>query len=176
MARGKAVLAMTGRHPAAWEFIGPTLIPKGQTISSTHRVDVAGRVACIAIDPDDPQHLLLGAAAGGIWESPDDGATWHPRTDHLPSLAIGAIAFDPSDPRKVFAGSGEGNFYANLGAGDDYLSLTDLYVAKTTSILGGDGYDSLWKYGAFPTSMLTQTGWELLNGRLNITTVGSAKV
>jgi hypothetical protein len=68
------------------------------------------------------------------------------------------------------------NFFANLGAGDDYLSLTDLYVTKDTSILGGDGYDSLWKYGTFPTSLLMQTGWELLNGRLNITTMGGAKV
>ncbi len=128
VARAKAVLAMTeGRRVAgaarrrasepSWRFIGPTLIPQGQTISSTHRVDVIGRVSCIAVDPRNSRHLLLGAACGGIWQSLDDGKTWHPRTDHLPSLAIGAIAFDPADPRKVFAGSGEGNFYANLGAG-----------------------------------------------------------
>jgi photosystem II stability/assembly factor-like uncharacterized protein len=78
---------------------------------------VIGRVGSIAVDPGNPKHLLLGAAGGGIWESKDTGATWQPRSDQLPSLAIGAIAFDPANPQKVYAGSGEGNFYSNLGAG-----------------------------------------------------------
>ena len=104
--------------PAAsvWQSIGPSLIPKGQTYG-TNRIDVIGRVASIAVDPGNPKHLLLGAAGGGIWESVDTGATWMPRTDQMPSLAIGAITFDPTAPKRVYAGSGEGNFYFNLGAG-----------------------------------------------------------
>jgi hypothetical protein len=78
---------------------------------------VIGRVSSIAVDPNNAAHLLLGAAGGGIWESTNTGTTWAPRTDQLPSLAIGAIAFDPTAPSKVYAGSGEGNFYFNLGAG-----------------------------------------------------------
>ena len=99
-----------------WQAIGPSVIPNGQTYG-TNRVDVIGRVSSIAVDPQQPKHLLLGAAGGGIWESADTGATWQPRTDQMPSLAIGAIAFDPKTPKKVYAGSGEGNFYYNLGAG-----------------------------------------------------------
>ena len=99
-----------------WQFLGPTNIPNGQTYG-TNRVDVIGRVACIAVDPGNAAHILLGAADGGIWESFTTGTTWAPRSDFLPSLAIGAIAFDPSAPSRVYAGSGEGNFYANLGAG-----------------------------------------------------------
>ena len=102
--------------PPPWQAIGPSLIPNGQTYGSND-VDVIGRVAAIAVDPNDPKHLLLGAAGGGIWESRDTGATWTPRSDQMPSLAIGAIAFDPTNPKRVYAGSGEGNFYANLGAG-----------------------------------------------------------
>jgi hypothetical protein len=102
--------------PPPWQAIGPSLIPNGQTYGSND-VDVIGRVSSIAVDPNDPKHLLLGAAGGGIWESRDTGATWTPRTDQMPSLAIGAIAFDPTNVKRVYAGSGEGNFYANLGAG-----------------------------------------------------------
>jgi hypothetical protein len=101
---------------AGWQFIGPSVIPNGQTYG-TNRVEVSGRVSSIAVDPNNPKHILLGAAGGGIWESPDSGATWSPRSDFLPSLAIGAITFDRSNPAKVYAGSGEGNFYAQLGAG-----------------------------------------------------------
>ncbi len=115
-ARRRAMAATPAGPPPVWQAIGPSRIPNGQTYGS-NRVDVIGRVSSIAVDPNDPKHLLLGAAGGGIWESRDTGATWTARTDRMPSLAIGAIAFDPTNPKKVYAGSGEGNFYANLGAG-----------------------------------------------------------
>src|SRR5947208_13802050 len=117
--RRRRVRARAARGPAAapvWQAIGPSLIPNGQTYGS-NRVDVIGRVSSIAVDPQQPKHLLLGAAGGGIWESADTGTTWQARTDFMPSLAIGAVTFDPNAPKRVYAGSGEGNFYANLGAG-----------------------------------------------------------
>jgi hypothetical protein len=112
-ARGAAALSSASTN---WQALGPSNIPNGQTYG-TNRVDVIGRVSCIAVDPNNSAHLLLGSAGGGIWESATTGTTWAPRTDFLPSLAIGAIAFDPTVPSRVYAGSGEGNFYANLGAG-----------------------------------------------------------
>ena len=127
---------------AVWRSIGPSLVPNGQTYGSND-VDVIGRVAAIAVDPNDPKHLLLGAAAGGIWESADTGATWNPRADQMPSLAIGAIAFDPTNPKKVYAGSGEGNFYYNLGAGV-YKSAdggTTWTVAASAPFVGVGFYD-----------------------------------
>ena len=114
--RAAAIAAPPAPVASAWTFLGPTRIPKGQTYGS-NRVDVIGRVASIAIDPGTPAHVLCGAAGGGIWESFNRGSTWAPRTDQMPSLAIGAIAFDPREPKNVYAGSGEGNFYFNLGAG-----------------------------------------------------------
>lgn len=116
ISRARRGMARAAAAAPMWQGIGPSLVPNGQTYGS-NRVDVIGRVSSIAVDPNNPKHLLLGAAGGGIWESADTGATWHPRTDQMPSLAIGAIAFDPSAPSRVYAGSGEGNFYANLGGG-----------------------------------------------------------
>ena len=108
--------APPGMSTSVWQAIGPNIVPNGQTYG-TNKIPVIGRVSCVAIDPGNPKHLLVGAAGGGIWESADTGATWNARTDQLPSLAIGAIAFDPTNPNRVYAGSGEGNFYSNLGAG-----------------------------------------------------------
>lgn len=113
----RAVFAAAALAPGtAWQPLGPSHIPNGQTYG-TNRVDVSGRVACLALDPSNSKHLLGGAAGGGIWESFDAGATWAVRTDLMPTLAIGALAFDPKNPKNVYAGSGEGNFYFPLGAG-----------------------------------------------------------
>lgn len=103
-----------------WRSLGPAGIPNGQTYGSGpgSKTTVAGRVAAIAVDPTDSAHLLIGSAAGGIWESHDTGGSWEPRTDDQPTLSIGALAFDLSDPSVVYAGTGEGNSpYASLGRG-----------------------------------------------------------
>jgi photosystem II stability/assembly factor-like uncharacterized protein len=128
--------------PSTWQAIGPSNIPNGQTYG-TARVDVIGRVSSIAIDPNNSKHVLLGSAGGGVWESKDAGATWAPRTDQMPSLAIGAIAFDPADPKKAYAGTGEGNFYAALGTGV-YRSTdggTTWKVLATLPLVGVGFYD-----------------------------------
>jgi photosystem II stability/assembly factor-like uncharacterized protein len=121
ISKAAASLARAPRKAAPlWQSIGPDHIPNGETYGQ-NTVDVIGRVSSIAIDPANLKHILLGTACGGIWESKNAGASWAPRTDHMPSLAIGAIAFDPRNRKIVYAGSGEGNFYADLGVGV-YLS------------------------------------------------------
>jgi hypothetical protein len=58
------------------------------------------------------------------------------------------------------------NFFAKLGDGNDVAKINDLYVIHgKTQIDAGNGYDSLTRTGAFPTSQVTQTGFEWINGR-----------
>lgn len=116
-----ALLEEAPPSPAvAWQPLGPEGIPDGQTYGTGpgSTATMAGRVSAIAVDPSEPDHLLIGSAAGGVWETRDGGATWTPRTDDQPTLSIGALAFDPSDPSTVYAGTGEGNSeYFHLGQG-----------------------------------------------------------
>ncbi|HFD16546.1 MAG TPA: hypothetical protein ENJ38_09615 [Rhodospirillales bacterium] len=107
------------RPPGAvprWRPLGPRRMDNGQTYGDT-RITVAGRVSCVAVDPGNRDHILCGAAGGGVWQSRDRGRSWRPRTDFAPTLTTGAIAFDPSDPRTVYVGTGEGDFYWRLGQG-----------------------------------------------------------
>ena len=80
----------------------------------------AGAVSSLAIDPFNANIVYAGSVAGGIWVSVDGGTTWTPKSDQLPSLAIGAIAIAPRDntgavvdastPRSklvVYAGTGD---------------------------------------------------------------------
>lgn len=138
----RAMAAPGAAAAASWQSLGPDHVPNGQTYG-TNRVDVIGRLSSIAVDPRDANHLLVGSAGGGIWESKNAGTSWTPCTDAMPSLAIGAVTFDPSNVKRVYAGSGEGNFYANLGAGV-YLSTdggSTWTVLAAAPFLGVGFYD-----------------------------------
>src|SRR5204863_3626627 len=116
-------LLMTEAPPGptvTWRSLGPAGIPDGQTYGSGPGglATMAGRVSAIAVDPSDSEHVLVGGAAGGVWETRDGGTSWTPRTDDQPTLSVGALAFDPTNPSTVYAGTGEGNSeYFHLGQG-----------------------------------------------------------
>jgi photosystem II stability/assembly factor-like uncharacterized protein len=95
-----------------WRPLGPFCIPHGQTygFGPGSRPSISGRVSAIAINPNNPNHVLIGSGGGGgIWETRTNGSVWTPRADDMPSLSIGAIAFSPGNPNVVYAGTGEGD-------------------------------------------------------------------
>jgi hypothetical protein len=105
-----------------WRLVGPDLVANGQTWAQRpdgtwQETSVSGRVSAVAVDPKNSNHILCGSGGGGVWESFNRGASWAPRTDFQPTLAIGAIAFDPNNSLTVYAGTGEGNKYWFLGQG-----------------------------------------------------------
>ena len=77
--------------------------------------NVGGRLTALAVDPNDPDHVWAGAAAGGVFESTDAGDTWTPVFDDQPVLNIGALAAHPTSSDIVYVGTGETN-----GAGYSY--------------------------------------------------------
>ena len=97
-----------------WYSLGPQPINTLDTNNNILEQDI-GRVPALAVDPSNSSHWLIGAAQGGVWETPDSGNSWSPRSDDAASLAVGAIAFAPGMPSRVYAGTGEANF-----RGDDY--------------------------------------------------------
>jgi len=126
-----------------WQSLGPLTVTNGQTYG-TSRVNVSGRVSAIAVDPNNPAHVLVGAANGGVWESQDRGASWAPRTDYAATLTVGAIAFARANPTTVYCGTGEGNWWSYLGAG--VLRSTDggtTWTTRCTAPFVGQGFYDL---------------------------------
>ena len=98
-----------------WIPIGPTQMT--DVDSNTILEPSQGRVNCVAVSPNDPNRILIGAASGGVWLSTDGGQNWSPRTDHLPVLGVSDIEFAASDPSIVYMATGDANAFATPSVG-----------------------------------------------------------
>lgn len=76
-----------------------------------------GRLNCITVDPNDEDHIFVGAAAGGLWESSDGGQSWSTSTDQLAVLGITDIYIDPDDSNNIIILTGDayGNDTPSVG-------------------------------------------------------------
>ena len=115
---GASPSAAAAGSTTVWTAIGPAPIPNGQVTQPTAVptplvVPVSGRATALDVHPTDPKIVYLGTAQGGVFRSPDGGATWTALMDTAQSLAIGAVAIDPVTPSTVFVGTGEGNLSAD---------------------------------------------------------------
>ncbi len=86
---------------ASWTCLGPFTSPGGYTGN--------GRLNSIGFHPTQVGNYYVGAPAGGLWHTTDDGQTWTTTTDLLPSLGVSAIVVDWSNPQVVYLGSGDGD-------------------------------------------------------------------
>jgi photosystem II stability/assembly factor-like uncharacterized protein len=106
-----ARLAAWNRRPASaqgpaasgWLPLGPA--PTNSDIPNWGMT--SGRINAIAISPNNPNLVLVGASTGGVWRSTDGGGSFTPVSDNQVDLAVGSIAFAPSDPSIVYAGMGD---------------------------------------------------------------------
>ena len=78
----------------------------------------AGRVADIAVNPDNPDEYYLAIASGGVWKTSNHGNTYTPIFDGEGSYSIGCVTIDPSNSNTVWVGTGENNNQRSVAYGD----------------------------------------------------------
>ena len=94
----------------AWRGIGPALM--------------AGRVADIAVHPENRSIWYVGVGSGGVWKTINRGITWTPVFDDQGAYSIGAITIDPNQPETLWVGTGENVGGRHVAYGDGvYKSL-----------------------------------------------------
>ena len=104
-----AAATITG---TTWVPIGPSPIhqqyefpPMSGTILTS---EANGRVNAIAVSPNNPNIIYIGAAFGGVWKSTNGGINWIPLFDQQPSLGVGesnALAIDPNNTDTIYVGT-----------------------------------------------------------------------
>ena len=85
---------------------------------------MSGRIADIAIHPDDQSTWYVAVGSGNVWKTTNAGTTWKPIFDDQGSYSVGCVTIDPSNPEIVWVGSGENVSGRHVGYGDGvYKSL-----------------------------------------------------
>jgi len=84
-----------------------------------------GRIADIALHPEDPNVWYVGVGSGGVWKTENAGTTWTPIFDDQSSYSIGSVAIDPRNPSTVWVGTGENVGGRHVGFGDGIYRSDD---------------------------------------------------
>ena len=63
---------------------------------------LSGRIADIAIHPNNENVWYVAVGSGGVWMTDNAGTTWNPIFDNETSYSIGAIAIDTSNTNIIW--------------------------------------------------------------------------
>ena len=85
----------------------------------------SGRIADIAIHPNDDKTWYVAVGSGGVWKTTNDGVTWDPIFDNQSSFSIGSVTIDPNNPSTIWVGTGENVGGRHVGYGDGVYKSTD---------------------------------------------------
>ncbi len=79
---------------------------------------MSGRIADIALHPDNPNIWYVAVGSGNVWKTTNSGTTWTPIFDDQGSYSTGCITIDPNAPDTIWLGTGENVGGRHVGFGD----------------------------------------------------------
>ncbi|MCH2197584.1 MAG: glycosyl hydrolase [Flavobacteriales bacterium] len=85
----------------------------------------SGRVADIAVNPDNFNEYYVAVASGGVWKTSNHGVSYTPIFDGEGSYSVGCVAIDPNQCSTIWVGTGENNNQRSVAYGDGVYKSTD---------------------------------------------------
>lgn len=124
---------------AAAHFIDTTKDAADRTLNWSVAGPMGGDVRELAIDPSDPQHLLLGTIDGQIYQSTDGARTWARLANfNRSSIYIDHIIIDPRDSKTVYVAAHKhkepGGFFKTTDGGQTWRESTELKTEALHSL------------------------------------------
>lgn len=104
---------------------------EGLAMRSIGPAFMSGRIADIAIHPDNRSIWYVGVGSGGVWKTVNAGTTWQPVFESESSYSIGCVAIDPNRPDVVWVGTGENVSGRHVGFGDGIYKSLDAGASWT---------------------------------------------
>ena len=86
---------------------------------------MSGRIADIAIHPEDDNVWYIAVGSGGVWKTINAGVTWTPVFDNEQVYSIGCVTIDPNNPHRIWVGTGENIGGRHVGFGDGIYRSED---------------------------------------------------
>ena len=96
---------------STWTAMGPFGAMTGSACGLPRK---AGRDNFITFHPSIAGTFWVGAPAGGLWKTSNNGVTWSTTTDNLGVIGCSDLAIDPITPTTMYLATGDGD------AGDTY--------------------------------------------------------
>jgi photosystem II stability/assembly factor-like uncharacterized protein len=121
-AKQTAMIESSPYKDMKWQYIGPA--------------NISGRCTDVeAVSPRGENYIIwVGSATGGVWKSINEGTSFTPVFEGMPTASIGDIAIDPHNPEIVWVGTGEANIFRSSNAGCGVFKTTD--GGKTWNVMG----------------------------------------
>jgi len=86
---------------------------------------MSGRIADIAIHPENENVWFIAVGSGGVWRTKNSGITWEPVFDKQKVYSIGCVTIDPNQPTTVWVGTGENVGGRHISFGDGIYKSND---------------------------------------------------
>ena len=67
----------------------------------------SARVESIQVDEENPGTMYVAFGSGNLWKTTNNGISWKPIFNDIPSQGIGDIAVAPSNKNIIYVGTGE---------------------------------------------------------------------
>ncbi len=148
---------------------------------------MSGRIADIAVNPNNPSEYYLAVASGGVWKTENAGTTFSPIFDGEGSYSTGCVTIDPNNTNIVWVGSGENNNQRSVAYGDGVYKSEDggkswknmglkesEHISKiivhpnNSDVVYVAAYGPLWKEGGDRGIYKTTDGGETWNKILSV--------
>lgn len=85
----------------------------------------SGRVADLAVNPNNHNEYYVAVASGGVWKTTNHGVSFEPIFDNEDSYSVGCITMDPNQSSTLWVGSGENNNQRSVAYGNGVYKSVD---------------------------------------------------